>query len=31
MFKGKLLPIDPCDTCKKICEKLNIKIITIKE
>jgi hypothetical protein len=28
--KGKLLPIDSCVTCKKICEKLNIKLITVK-
>jgi len=26
---GDLLPIDPCETCAKICKRLNIKIITI--
>jgi cytidine deaminase len=26
---GDILPIDPCDTCRKICKRLNIRIITI--
>ena len=28
---GKMLPIDPCETCQKIADKLGIKIISIKE
>ena len=27
---GKLLPIDPCDMCQKIADKLNISIYTIE-
>ena len=27
--KGQLLPIHPCETCQKICDKLNIKVMTI--
>lgn len=27
---GNLLPIDPCSTCKKEANKLNIKILTVK-
>ena len=28
---GSCLPISPCKTCKKICDKLNIKIFSIQE
>jgi len=28
---GEFLPIDPCDTCKRIADKLDIKIISIRE
>jgi cytidine deaminase len=27
---GDILPIHPCDTCKKILDRMNIDIITIK-
>lgn len=29
--QGNLLPIEPCDNCKKLAEKLNIKIISVTE
>jgi tRNA(Arg) A34 adenosine deaminase TadA len=29
--QGIILPIHPCDTCKKILDRMNIDIITIKE
>jgi hypothetical protein len=28
---GDILPIDPCITCKKVADKMGIKIISIKE
>lgn len=28
---GNLLPINPCESCQKIADKLNIKIETIKD
>ena len=28
---GDLLPIDPCETCQKIADKLGIRIVSIKE
>lgn len=28
---GDLLPISPCNNCKKVADKLNIKIISVKE
>ena len=28
--QGKVLPIHPCPTCKKICNKYNIEILSIK-
>lgn len=28
---GNILPIDPCDKCKKLADSLNIKIISIKD
>lgn len=29
--RGDLLPISPCNNCKKVADKLNIKIISVKE
>lgn len=28
---GDLLPIDPCERCQKVLDKLGIKVITIKD
>ena len=30
-FNGSCLPIHPCKVCKKVCDKLNIKICSVQD